>query len=225
MKLIARYYLENQKDKKVVRQLLDQYILQCDPNASLVLWEATADAALKQAAKRPPLQIDQIVITKPEMEVIKGIKGKQGQRLGLTVLCLAKYWDICRENNNHWLTNKNTEIMNMANISASIKRQGALYRQLEDDGLLHFPERVDSISMQVLFMQDGEPELVVKDFRNIGYQYLMYQGEPFFECEECGIVTKIKNPGSGRPPKYCPSCAAKIQTQQKVNYAMRRSFA
>lgn len=225
LKLIARYYLANGKDKKLVRSLLDQYILMCDPSASLVLWEQTADLALTNALKRPALQVNEIIITKPEMETIDGIKGKQGKRLGLTLLCLAKYWDICRENNNHWLTNKNTDIMAMANISASIKKQGALYRQLEDDGLLHFPARVDSISMQVLYVQDGEPELSVKDFRNIGYQYLKYNGEPFYECEECGITSKLKNPGIGRPPKYCPSCAAKIQTQQKVNYVMKHRFA
>lgn len=222
LKLIARYYLDNGYDKKNVRELLEKYIITCDSNASIVLWDKAIDSAMKQASKRQAIMIDNIVVTKPEMDVINNIDSRQGQRLGLTLLCLAKYWDYCREDNNHWVTNKNSDIMAMANINTSIKRQGQLYRHLEELGLLFFPVRVDAISMQVLFVEDGDPELLIHDFRNIGYQYLKYKGEPFFECQECGLVTKVKNPGNGRPPKYCPACAAKIRTQQNVNSVMRR---
>ena len=225
LKLIARYYLDKGYDRKNVRDLLEQYILECDAGASIVLWDNAIESAIRQAAKRPAVMIDKIVLTKPEMECIENIKGRQAKRLAFTLLCLAKYWDCCRDDNNHWVTNKNADIMAMANISASLKRQGALYRQLEEEGLLHFPVRVDAISIQVLFMKKGNPEVEVKDFRNLGYQYLKYKGGAFFECEECGITTKIKNPESKRPQKYCASCAAKIHTQQKVNSVMKARMA
>lgn len=221
LRMIARYYLDNGYDRKNVRELIEQYITTCDQKASIVLWDKTIDSAIKQAIRRPAIVVDEIIVTKPEMETIKGIKGKQAQRLAFTLLCLSKYWDICREDNDHWVTNKSTDIMAVANISASLKRQGILYRQLEEEGLLHFPERVDAISIQVLFAEDGEKELSLRDFRNLGYQYLEYNGGPFFECEECGIVTKAKSVDSGRPQKYCPSCAAKIRTQQNVDSVMR----
>lgn len=223
LRLIARYYLDNGYDRKNVRELIDKYILECDPSASLVLWEKAADSAIRQAVKRPAVKIDEIIITKPEMEIINNVKGKQAKRLAFTLLCLAKYWDYCRDDNNHWVTNKNADIMKMANITTSSVRQGVLYRQLEEDGLLHFPARVDAISMQVLFAQDGEKEIAINDFRNLGYQYQLYCGEPFFKCDECGITTKIKNPNVGRKQKYCINCAAKMQTRQKVNYVMRNS--
>ncbi len=220
-RIIARYYMDNGYSKKQAREMIDRYILQCDRNASLVLWERAADSAVRQAIKRQAILIDEVIITKPELEVIDGIKGTQAQRLAFTVLCLSKYWDVCREDNNHWVTNKHSDIMNMANIRASIKKQGALYRQLEQAGLLDFPARIDAISMHVRYALDGEPALHISDFRNLGYQYLMYKGGNFFQCEECGITTKIKNPGVGRPPKYCPSCAAKVRTRQNVNAVMR----
>lgn len=204
-----------------MRDLLDQYILECDAGASLVLWDAAIESAIKQAIRRPAIMIDEIVVTVPELKMIEGIKGKQAKRLAFTLLCLAKYWDCCRDDNNHWVTTKNADIMAMANISASLKRQGGLYRQLEEEGLLHFPVRVDAISIQVLFIKNGQPAVRIKDFRNLGYQYLKYNGGPFFECEECGITTKINNPDSKRPQKYCISCAAKIHTRQKVNSVMK----
>lgn len=221
LKLVAGYYFEKGMKQKNVREAIDKFILACDPNASLVLWEKVADSAVRQASKRSLLRIDHIDITKPEMEIIDSLKGRQVKRLAITLLCLAKYWDLCREDNDHWITNKYTDIMAIANIKASVKRQGAMFRELEEAGLLHFPKRVDAISMQVLFVKDGETELSINDFRNVGYQYLKYKGEPFYECAECGIVTKVKNPNTGRPPKYCTNCAAKIHTQQSLNHVMR----
>ena len=221
LRLIARYYLDQGYSKQQVRDKLDHYIIQCDRNASLVLWERAADSALKQALKRPAILIDEIIITKPELEVIDAIKGAQAQRLAFTVLCLSKYWDVCREDNNHWISSKHSDIMNMANIRASVKKQGSLFRQLEQDGLLKFPARIDAISMQIQYAQNGDVGLRINDFRNLGYQYLMYKGGDFFKCEECGIITKVKNPGVGRKQKYCPSCAPKVRTRQNVNAAMR----
>lgn len=223
--LIARYYLDQGYSKKQVRDKLDYYILQCDRNASLVLWERAADSALKRAIKRPAIVINEIKLNKPEIETIDAIKGTQAQRLAFTVLCLSKYWDVCRHDNNHWISNKHSDIMNMANIRASVKKQGNLFRQLEQDGLLKFPARIDSISMQILYAEEGDTELIINDFRNLGYQYLMYKGGDFFKCEECGIITKVKNPGVGRKPKYCSTCAPKVRTRQNVNAAMRSKAA
>lgn len=225
LKLVARYYFDNGYNRKNVRELIEQFLIACDSSASIVLWDDSIESAIRQALKRPAVMIDYITITKPEMDRIEEIKSKQGKRLAFTLLCLAKYWDCCREDNNHWVTNKNSDIMGMANVSASLKQQGALYRQLESSGLLHFPIRVDAISMQVLFIEDGDEAMRVSDFRNLGYQYMKYCGGPFFECEECGIVTKIKSPNMGRPQKYCPNCAAKIRTRQNVNSVMRARTA
>lgn len=205
--------------------MIDRFILVCDPRASLVLWEKAADSAVRQAHKRPPLAIDHIPITRPEMDMIDAIQGKQAQRLALTLLALSKYWDVCRQDNDHWVSNQQADIMKMANVKASVRRQGALMRQLEQAGMLSFPKRVDAISMQVTFAKDGETALEIRDFRNIGYQYLKYHGEPFYECEACGLVTKEKSPGVGRRPKYCADCAAKIRTQQNVNSVMKARMA
>ena len=225
LRMVARYYLDNGYGKKGARDQLDRFLLTWDCNASLVLWENELDTALKLALKRPAIQIDEIVVTKPEMEKIATIRGGQARRLAFTLLCLSKYWNIRRQNNNNWVSTPHSDIMKMANVSASLKRQAELFRQLEDAGMLCFPDRIDSASMQVLYAADGEPELTLRDFRNIGYQYLKYLGEPFFECEECGIVTKIKNPSSGRPQKYCSNCAVKIRTIQNINSVMRsRNF-
>lgn len=219
---VSKYYYENHYKKRDIRRMLDTFLTQCDPNVSLVRWSDVLDRVTKNANKLPLIRMDGIDITKAEMDRIETLKGKQIRRLAFTLLCVAKYWDRVSASNNHWVNNQDKEIMQMANISTTIKRQSAMFSELRDSGFIRFSKKIDNLNVQVLFMEDGEIAIHIQDFRNLGYQYLRYYGEPYFECENCGITIKIQNPNNGRPQKYCPACAAEIRTRQNVNAVMRQ---
>ena len=219
---VAKYYTYKNYTRREVRRLLDEFLLQCEPAVSLVTWSDTLDSAAKSATKYPLVILDSIEITAPEMERIDALPGKPIRRLAFTLLCIAKFMHSVSENTNYWVNTPDNEIMKMANISTSIKRQSSMFGQLKDEGMIRFSKQIDNLSVQVLFVEEGDVVLRVTDFRNLGYQYMKYHGEPYFECCQCGLTDKIKNPSKGRPPKYCPRCAAEIQTKQKVNYVMRR---
>ena len=116
------------------------------------------------------------------------------------------------------------EIVNTANINTSIKRQSVMFDQLGDAGMIRFSKQIDNLSVQVLFVdEESEPVLRVTDFRNLGYQYLKYHGEPYFECQNCGITVKSEN-ATGRKQKYCKECAVEIHMKQTVNSVMRQRY-
>ena len=197
------------------RKLIEEFLLQCSPGASTVLWMDTLDHAVSVAAKRPSVNLDCIEITKPEFEIVRGVKGVQTQRLAFTLLCLAKYALAMNPEINGWVCADDTDIMRLANIRTSVRRQSAMYRQLCDAGLLQFSKKVDNTNVRVLFMAKGECVMRISDFRNLGNQYLMKCGKPgFFRCENCGAVianstaTKwdVAKKG-GTPKKYCSECA------------------
>ena len=227
---VARYYLDNGLDKKEVRKTLDKFLIQCDPSASLTKWSDSLDFALNRALKNKTIMIDSIVITEPEWQKIRSVNGRQAQRLAFTLLCLAKYWNTVNAMCNGWVNNKDSEIMSMANINTSIKRQSLMYHTLRESGLIQFSKKIDNTNVRVCFIEDGEPTLYITDFRNLGYQYLRNIGEPYYVCECCGITTKVQSrnkdchtkQGPGRPPKYCKDCATKVHLKQKVNSVMRR---
>ena len=219
---VARYYIEEGYKPAVVRKKIDGFIIQCDPSASLVGWADRVDKAVKYAVKRKAVNIDYLAITKPEMEIIDSLGSKQLRRLAFTLLCLAKYSHMANPENDFWVNNKDSEIMAMANISTSLKRQALLYSTLRNSGLIEFSRKVDNTSVKVCFTKDGDDVLHVTDLRNLGYQYLMYRGEPYFICSNCGITTKLPNPESRRNQKYCKECAVKIHIQQTVDSVMRQ---
>lgn len=218
---VAKYYLDNGATKKEARRQLDSFLLMCEPTASLPKWSETLDCAIKRASKYDAIDIDCIKISKPEMDKIDSLNGKQLRRLAFALLCLAKYWDIVNTHGDHWVNSKDCDIMRMANINTSIKRQSLMYHTLSELGLIRFSKKIDNTNVRVCFIEDGETAMEISDFRNLGYQYLKYHGEPFFECENCGLTVKIRN-NTGRKQKYCDGCAVEIHTQQIVNSVMKR---
>lgn len=222
---VARYYIDKGYTKKDTRNFLDSFLIQCEPTSSLPKWSDALDYALNRALKYEAIDIEGIDITKPEMDKIDALEGKQIKRLAFTLLCLAKYWKIVMPLGDFWVNNKDNEIMSMANINTSIKRQGAMYWTLRECGMIQFSRKVDNTNVRVCFVEDGEVVMHITDFRNLGYQYLKYHGEPYFECENCGLTTKINEPNRGRRQKYCRDCAVAINTQQRVNSVMRRRLS
>lgn len=218
---VAKYYTYKNYARKEVRRLLDEFLLQCEPTASLVTWSDTLDSATKYATKYPLIMIDEILVTQPEMEKIDSLPGKQLRRLAFTLLCISKYLYTVSENTNYWVNTPDNEIMKMANINTSIKRQSSMFGQLKDAGMIRFSKQIDNLSVQVLFAEEGDVVLRVTDFRNLGYQYMKYHGEPYFECAHCGLTEKIKSTTQRRPQKYCAQCAVEIRTKQNVNSVMR----
>ena len=217
---VAKYYADKQgHSRKEVRKMMDDFLVMCDPSASIPKWSNTIDYAVSRAFKYKAIEIDKIDITIPEMKKIESLDGRQVQRLAFTLLCLSKYWDCVNPLGDHWVNSKDSDIMRMANVNTSIKRQSLLYHNLKEVGMIQFSKKVDNTNVRVLFQEDGDIAMSITDLRNLGYQYLMYHGEPFFKCENCGITTKRKN-SFGRMPKYCPECANKIRIQQNINAIM-----
>lgn len=222
---VSRYYLENQYSKKEIRKLLDAFMLQCDPQASLVHWSDTLDKVAKNSSKFPLIRLDGVDISQNELKRIEALDGKQIRRLAFTLLCVAKYWDAVSEHNDHWVNSPDKEIMQMANINTSIKRQSLMFSELREAGLIRFSKKIDNLNVQVTFIEPGETAIHIQDFRNLGYQYLKYYGGAYFECANCGLTVKIQSPAKGRRQKYCPTCAVEVKTRQNVNAVMRHRSA
>ena len=228
LRRVARYYIDKGYDRKSTRDYLDTFLIQCEPTASLPKWSDALDYAMSRSLKYKAIDIDHIDITKPEMDKIDALDGKQIRRLAFTLLCLSKYWMAVMPNGSYWVNNKDNEIMAMANINTSIKRQCEMYRNLHDCGMIRFSKKVDNTNVQVCFAEDGDVAMSVTDFRNLGYQYMFQKySKDFIVCQNCGIVVRkntIKPAGYKQQSggqKYCKSCASEIALQQSVNSVMR----
>lgn len=222
LKRVSKYYRENKYDKKETRALLNTFMLRCDPQVSLVLWSNTLDKIANKPGKRPLIRLDGVDISKKEMKHIGTLSNIRARRLAFTLLCAAKYWDCVSADNNHWVNSPDREIMKMANINTTVKKQCLLFADLREAGLIRFAKKIDNLNVQVTFMEPGQTAIHIQDFRNLGYQCHKYFGGAYFHCANCGLTVKMPTSLRGRPPKYCPACASDIKIQQGVK-SVRRS--
>lgn len=219
---VARYYMEQGYTKKEAREALEKFLLECDPTISIPKWSKTIDYAVVAGTRYKSIQIDSIKVTKEELDVISKIESMPVQRLAFTLLCLAKYWVAVNPETDYWVNNKDSEIMRIANINTSIKRQSFMYNELGEMGLIQFSKKVDNTNVRVTFATEGETVIEITDFDNLGYQYMKYKGLPYFTCEICGRTLRRRNPKKGRKQKYCDECAMKRKLQQNVESVMRK---
>ena len=215
---VARYYYQCEGyRRKEVKQKVADFLLQCDPGVILVKWEDTIDRLARTAGKYKLIELDGVDVTEEELRIIASLDGKQAQRLAFTLLCVAKYWNEAQPNNNGWVNTSDKDVMNMANIKTSVRRQRMLLHEMKKAGLISFSKRVDSLNIQVKFIRPDSPvKIHIEDFRNIGNQYLLYCGEPFIKCDLCGLTIKKKN----NRQKYCPDCAAEMYIRKSVESVM-----
>lgn len=236
MRRVARYYLDKSYSKKDVRKMLDIFLLQCDPSASLPKWSESLDKSMRYALDRPAIKIDRIDITCSEMFKISELKNVQERRLAFTLLCLAKYWHAVNPASNYWVNNEDSAIMRMANVNTSLRRQSQMFHNLNEAGLIQFSKKVDNTSVRVCFVDENDDIGVaasVTDFEDLGHQYMLYCGDTnYFWCKQCGaavrrtrVDTRDGTPKSGRPQSYCKRCATDIRIQRRVNATMSAAAA
>lgn len=222
LRIVARYFIDTGYGaNKILKSKMSEFVAMCGEYPTLNFWNDLIDKAIKKARKTEAILINSVPVYSAEMGRINSLDSTQLRRLAFTLLCLARFRDMTSESNDHWVCMPDKEIMKLANIKTSLKRQAELYRKLSLAGFLKFPEKVDSISMQVLYMDEtGDIATEIELFKNLGYQYLKLRGEPYFECENCGVTIKRK-PGDKHHQKYCDQCAALMRAKQNTESVMR----
>lgn len=211
---VAKYYADKGYKKNEIRSLLESFMLRCDPGINLVKWQDIIDSLIKSAMKSSLVEIESIPITKEEIKICDELSGVQMRRLMFTLICIAKYGNMANPLNKNWVNKPDKEIFYMANVKTGLKRQSLMLNDLRELGLIRFSRKVDNININVTCLSNGgKPELKITDFRNLGYQYLRYHGEPYIECEECGLVIKKTTNNQ----KYCVDCGTEANRQKALN--------
>lgn len=212
---VAKYYKSDGYKKSEVRRKVEDFMIRCQPRLSLTQWDEAITSAVLAAEQYPPLELAGIMVTEPEIRAIEQLQGVIQQKLMFTLVCLARYGNAARSNNGNWVNTEQRDIFAMSNITMTHKRQCLAINDLWQAGYIGYSCLVDNTNLNIKIIQDGEGALFVDDFRNLGNQYMRYQGGSFFECEGCGLVLKMTNPKAHQ--KYCRDCAAEIKAAQDTD--------
>lgn len=218
LSVLAKYYYHyyGYRKKKITELLadyMDKYYPHYSSNKSS--WDENIEKLATNAGKFTLFEIDGVWITKAELETIQNIHNKVLERLGFTMLCLAKLNNIKNPQNQGWVNDDAKEIFSLARISCSVINRYERIGMLNQIGLLEFPKKNDNLSSRVTFINDeSDKVLFISDFRELGYEYLKFtQNGNFIRCQDCGIL--IRN-NKSQTKKYCSDCAGYTSQETKT---------
>jgi hypothetical protein len=152
------------------------------------------------------LNIEEIKISKSELETIKAIGILRLEKLAFVLLVYAKIYNQINNTDKNWVNEQHKYIFSDAKIGITIDEQCKMIHKLKGLGLLEVSVMVDNTNIKVLFADNGETAIIIRDFRNFVYEYLRYfEPDKYMDCEECGLLINYKV-----NRKYCNACSKRI---------------
>ncbi len=220
LNLIARYLYHNQslKDSEIYNELVN---IMENKYANFIIskWQNSLLKISKDAKKKSLIVIDYIPITVNELDTINNIESKPIKRVAFTLLCLSKYKNIVNPNNNNWINYEFKDIFKASNVTATVKEQCNIINEMKHLELIKMNNLVNNLSLNICYIDKENSNIVlqINDFRNLGYEYLLYCGEKFIRCKRCNILVKKR----GKTDKYCKECVL-ITEREKTNERVKK---
>lgn len=221
--LLSRYYYAQGMRQKEVLEKIEDYLRQF-PFLVLPKWQRTVDKIVAKAKGKGLIEIEYVGITEKEFAEIAKLRKESLKKLAFTLLCIAKYFNTIRPENNSWVNTPDKDVFRMADIrTLDCKRQQQLIRELYLLGLIGYSKVVDNVNLQVLFVDaETEPVLHIYQFDDLGYQYLEYVGDPsIVHCKCCGKLIKK----TSCRKDYCDECAVEARKSSNRKASQKRRDA
>lgn len=204
LNLLARYYREIGKNDDEIKELLSDFLNRClKDKYKESKWIDSIFYQVVKSKKYNLKKVDNVVVTKSEMEIIQSVKGKSRQKVLFTLLVLSKYYNAVSDKNKNWTNLEYKKIFKLANVQLSIQNQALLINDLYNCGFVNVSKNVGKPNIQINFVDnESDAVLTITRLKDLGKEYLMFCGEDYIRCQKCGTLVKnYKNTN-----KYCKTC-------------------
>ena len=177
--------------------------------------------AIKKAHKRPFYNIENIKITKSELDIISSLDNLRAEKVLFVLLCMAKQQSISSGFTNGLVKYSITELCKMARISVPSEDREYILYNITQHGFLGYPKKNNTQCLIVNFINDDD-EVILSldeiDCQELAYVYLNWKNDNkgYTRCQKCNRLIKQSKT---RPRKYCEECAKTVLTEQKRLWA------
>ena len=176
--------------------------------------------AIKKAHKYPFYVINNIQISRSELESISSLDNLRAEKILFVLLCMAKQQRLSNGFTNGLVKYSITDVCKMARVSVPAEDREYIFHQILKNGLIDIPKKNDTKCLIVNFINfdDIVLELNEIDCQELAYVYLNWKnkGKGYTRCQKCERWMKQSKT---KPKKYCEECAKETQTEQKRLWA------
>jgi hypothetical protein len=170
--------------------------------------------AIKVADKYPFYIIDNIKITKSELETISYLDNLRAEKILFVLLCMAKQQSMSNGFTNGLVKYSITDLCKAARVSVPADDREYILYEIVQKGLLGYPKKNNTQCLIVNFINTDEIalELDEDDCRELAYVYLNWKndGKGYTKCQRCNRWMKQSKT---KPKKYCEDCAKEAERE------------
>lgn len=216
--LIAKYYLSDEIDAESLSKIVKEKLLEFDlenyqeykyHNKIMKICISLFDGSIDKNFREQ----EYIPIYENELKVIESLPNDRQKKLMFTFFALARYMDC-----DGWINKKTSkgisEAFKLANVTLTSDKRNELLHELYSNGYIYLGKKVDNLNIKVQLDDSGEVVYKVKEFNNIGNQYIGNFKKGYKQCKCCG--KKIKDTGNKK--MYCEKCAIEKQLESDRKY-------
>lgn len=219
IKDLARYnYFVNHMEKEENYRSILKYLQNNGANINEENVYKMIDECVQKAKKYPFKLVDEVYITKSELEFIKKLDNIKQEKIAFVLLASAKYYDATRDIKYHTAYMRNSDICKLARITIPVAERNIFMQFAYDLGVLSRHSRAASTEKKVLFVsQDDNDEVVLRlkenDFKDLAYTYLAYiTPRKFRRCVVCGGWMKRDS----KNRQVCKECSEKEDVEKNT---------
>lgn len=224
--LLIKYYYLQGKDKGQVRLSIEQFMTDHYPKYNPVLWDKKitklVDAGKRakknkkgEVIKRELVEINEIYITKSEINKIKTLRKLTLKKIAFGMLVYSKIHNELGKNNTYWVNTELREIFSDCKVAADIKKQRLMVHELINLGFLTPSNKVNDTRTRVNFAnEESEVALTIRDFDYFIYDYLKLIGQKVKTCKTAICNQKFIAKANGT--LYCKQCQNR-RTKDYIN--------
>lgn len=176
------------------------------------------DTCVKRAKKYKFKQVDEVCITKSELQFIENLNDIKQEKIAFVLLASAKYYNALQENQNNTTYIRNSDICKLARVTIPVKDRDVFMQFAYDKGVLRRHNIAASTKKIVEFVSNDENDEVIlklkeSDFKDLAYTYLSYKTpRKFRRCVVCGGWMKRDS----KDRQVCKRCSDKCDSEKRI---------
>lgn len=216
--LIKYYYINNVTDKLDIQERTIKDMERCDIEFKRARWEEIIKKAINKFFKDRKkfgnevemVDIENVKITKSELDKITELKDKKFQKVAFILLVYAKITNIINKRSGGWINQSFNNIFKEAKVSVRGNNKQMMLHELSKMEYLTVCKNNNKTSLKVNYIDDDSEVIIeLKDFNGVIHEYLKYIGEKWKRCKECNewILQKSNRKA------YCKKCLLKKQKE------------
>ena len=216
IRYVTRYFLNTlkQTDEEIYKDTI-VWMKKYHNNFDESYYSNLISDAIKQAHKHPFYDIENIKITKSELDIISSLNNLRAEKVLFVLLCMAKQQSVSHGFTNGLVKYSITELCKMARISVPAEDREYILYDIVQKGFLGYPKKNNTQCLIVNFINNDDEVILTLDeidCQELAYVYLNWKnnGKGYTRCQRCNRLIKQSKT---KPRKYCEECAKETEKE------------